>query len=1239
MKSLKVLIAFLLIALLLFNPLSLSLAQPYEDTVKPEPLTYSKDLKMKFLLKAKDEFLGKGRILARVKGSENAISELSRFASLSLLDIKDGMVDTLAILDPLKLEDVIQLKGLSIQLKFKPVIPRELELNEKYVMSNGVQNLFKVREALGVKEVNEELKIEGKGVRVALVDTGVDYSHPDLRDALEYVELEDGTFEPLVLDADESQVLMLEPYSADEKGFLRTKDKVAITLLPDITPIKVKEDYFVKGIPSNSGTYRFGVSLQFPFGDPFNILSFGVLLADPEKPLDYTLAIPDLNRDYNFTNDPLVYYKGDRIISLDLNGDGFPELSGGVVGGFFYDVIRSFSFPPKILAGWDRKGNYLSIFYDFIGHGTTVAGIIASDGKTKINIEPFGNVSLPGIAPSSKIVGIKALWLGNVEIGMLWAAGFEIRGGALYYTGQPKADIINNSWGTPFPLYDIFGPSYDLQSMLVNGLMVPKYLDPNFPGILIVQAAGNGGFGYGTITPPATASLILSVGSSTSTHAFANLTSFSKIGSYDDVIAYSSRGPNTIGQIKPDIVAPGSFAASISKVEFGGWIWFGGTSLSTAITSGVASLVLEASEKKINNPLEVKAIMQAGSKDLGLNPFVQGSGRLDALKAVLLAKSLANRVPMKDAFLYPTNSEGLKELEGILKEPWKLQWLFSIANNFFSFHEIIPPFPSNIPKLSNYREYSLFLGRVEEGSRKNFSIKLYNPSNQSIYLEKVKALKYSPVWKDSLSGFLNPSLKPSDIILIDESEMENFSLLRVAMSVSYENFDPALFYFPINRYTLSAFLWKDFNADQAIQEEELTLLNLSNHLSTTNEVLLSNIKKRMVESNSKLVLKVDVIGSSSSDSFIPYNLSLMGYNKTIDPHMIFSINESRIEPRKAIDVLGELTLEEGAYSGAREGIIELIYNSKSQYIPYSYMVVSKASDSISITPPSERDYLYDLGSVRGGFNWLGSYEAGDWRFYTIKVEDLDTFALEVNFTWQDKFTTIDIITLGPDGQFAGVIGGDGIGHSFFYLGRGRFLWHQTVGKHETFSKSMVTFPLTSYLLFQYPFRLNSSGVFTIMIHEVIHGGSKVSEEIKGTVKLLKLKDRERMNLIKAKRGEVLEAPGAIQLPYNASVSSDSPFFDWFSMEVVGLTSSGIGFAPSVKVMTSDLKAKEVLRVKDIGLSLFIPRYAQSDTYLALIVFIPSFPELKLKYIFLGSLREYSLSPLYFFQEWYIIRVE
>ncbi len=137
-------------------------------------------------------------------------------------------------------------------------------------------------------------------------------------------------------------------------------------------------------------------------------------------------------------------------------------------------------------------------------------------------------------------------------------------------------------------------------------------------GIVVCNSMGNEGPAAGTLTAPADAFDILSVGSVTS------------IGS---VSSFSSRGPTFDGRIKPEVVARGSatYAASAS----GGTTTYSspsGTSLSTPLVAGVACLLIEA--RPGFTPLQIRqALMESASNSLVPNNDI-GWGIVNIEKAL-----------------------------------------------------------------------------------------------------------------------------------------------------------------------------------------------------------------------------------------------------------------------------------------------------------------------------------------------------------------------------------------------------------------------------------------------------------------------------------------------------------------------------------------------------------------------------------------------------------------------------
>ena len=141
-------------------------------------------------------------------------------------------------------------------------------------------------------------------------------------------------------------------------------------------------------------------------------------------------------------------------------------------------------------------------------------------------------------------------------------------------------------------------------------------------GVVPIIAAGNEGeLGLRTINSPGSASKAITVGA----------TDYKM-----DYIAYfSSRGPVGYDEnetIKPDVVAPG--VGIVSTWYEGGYHSMSGTSMATPHVAGTVALMLQANSSL--NPAEVKQILKNSSFDLGEEgeDNTYGAGRADAYTAV-----------------------------------------------------------------------------------------------------------------------------------------------------------------------------------------------------------------------------------------------------------------------------------------------------------------------------------------------------------------------------------------------------------------------------------------------------------------------------------------------------------------------------------------------------------------------------------------------------------------------------
>lgn len=141
-------------------------------------------------------------------------------------------------------------------------------------------------------------------------------------------------------------------------------------------------------------------------------------------------------------------------------------------------------------------------------------------------------------------------------------------------------------------------------------------------GVVVVNAMGNEGNGdgiIGTLTAPADADSIISVGAVWFTAPDSG-----------QLAKFSSTGPTNDGRTKPDVVAPG---VSVVVVSADGQIVAGdGTSFATPLTAGVAALVLSAHPEL--TPIQVRnALRSTASNSSVPNNFV-GWGEINALAAV-----------------------------------------------------------------------------------------------------------------------------------------------------------------------------------------------------------------------------------------------------------------------------------------------------------------------------------------------------------------------------------------------------------------------------------------------------------------------------------------------------------------------------------------------------------------------------------------------------------------------------
>ncbi len=271
------------------------------------------------------------------------------------------------------------------------------------------------------------------------------------------------------------------------------------------------------------------------------------------------------------------------------------------------------------------------------GHGTHVAGIVAGRGIT-LEGDEFGYYGL-GVAPGAQLV-VQRIFDANGDFRLVPRETLTrdaVRNGAV---------IGNHSWTVEAQGH------YDVGAQQFDDLVRDADFDtPGDQPYLMVFAAGNAGPGPQTIGSPALGKNVIAVGASQGPR--------SGFLSYDEGVGAlaspSSRGPCDDGRIKPDLVAPGTWIASLlsvsSRVEHAStrinneFVFMSGTSQASPHVAGAAAVFVQYYRSKHDgltpSPALIKAALINSATDLNGSSAAaptpnqdEGWGRADVARLV-----------------------------------------------------------------------------------------------------------------------------------------------------------------------------------------------------------------------------------------------------------------------------------------------------------------------------------------------------------------------------------------------------------------------------------------------------------------------------------------------------------------------------------------------------------------------------------------------------------------------------
>ncbi len=1063
--------------------------------------------------------------------------------------------------------------------------------------SDEIQDASRIGSITGSDLAKTKYNSSGNGTVIAIVDTGVDFSNPDIQHSLARDETNN---HPIMFDPDGQGIILTNATFfayIDDNEIIRnyskpvpsdmissayvTHDGVFLdvsqgskgsniqiynsffpqlgssiifngTLLNDMKIGDDNKNY----IKSKSGVYHVGIIYQgISNGSSTKIQVVPVLVVDSFTPGVYDTIIPDLstswedytrfdlekgkkpNYDFDFTDEkPIVLGSGKEFLVYDSNNDGKNDYSAGTIGAQVLDVYGAIknnttnidenlnALNGTLLPAFDPDGEFFGIMTDFMGHGTSSAASITSRGQETYNIYNNSKTySITGIAPDAKIVPVKALWFGDTVFGWLWAAGFENKDNTWKFSGQPRVDIISNSWGiSNFPSFKA-SPGMDILSIILGALTTPGTLDDDYSGVTIISSAGNSGHGYGTIGLPNASPFGIAVGATTNNvfvgygpfkdqPRFGNTTVHS-----NHVVDFSSRGPGSIGDPKPDIMSIGAHgfvpstmlkANKDSKEE--SFSLFGGTSMSAPLVSGSAAILIEEMKKqsKDYDSFAIKNILMSTATDLHNDPLTQGAGLVNVETAL-------DYVNGENGVFIVYNDGSYGNIKNVLEPAIKNINFTSIGFEQFNF-------PSRSLPMTGW-----FAGQILPGDRPTTTFTIENPTNATITVN-VKPQILSLMSKTQFNGTTIP--QQQDSLLNDTntfipnyvklSELNNqtgllsffndddpipdeSSLMVLNINFPFTDFmnnTADVYADDLKISSLYLYDWVDNNNDTKITSNELSMVNRAGSWGTVQELRVSEPNEKFEGIPLAGVYPVPTrysywLGDTKQNSTsMDYTISASYYEKE-KWSLLWSEDEIiSIPPNSSSTVDVTLVTPNDIQTGVYQGFLTFESDKHIVNAPISFVIKEPviANDStIIIQGIQSDDVLYGNSYTKGAFDMANRYMAGDWRQYYFDIQNESINSAAIELSWINNNTNLAVFVMNPSGEiiqtnvpsgvfghFLGWISLDWLGSSLFSQGGGFF-----PVKNKDDTSTVLYVPI------------NQTGTYTLLTHSTLFGGSSTTEPI------------------------------------------------------------------------------------------------------------------------------------------------
>ncbi len=428
---------------------------------------------------------------------------------------------------------------------------------------------FLPKEDLGVLEFRRtHPEADGRGVVVAIIDTGIDLLHPSLQTTsdgrpkvIDFYDATDGGEVELPLtrtlaggDSGLSGLtgrkLRLGTHAVAGRAFHLGR-VAAKSVLPEGVAARVKAEQERQTREEDLKAKDRAFGAQTPPAEA----------PAPEDPVFDLAAFQD--------------GEGRWRVLVDTDGDG--DLGEEKALGEFRETRDVGVFADPLHVGFGvsilAEGRRVVLLTDGGGHGTHVAGIVAAYAGP--------DSPLNGLAPGAQLIALK---IGNHRMG--GSTSHLAMHKAIDYARRAGARVLNISFGGD----SWFGDGREEAARMLDEA-VERW------GMLVCVSAGNNGPALNTVGSPGTARRVLTIGAYCSKR-----TQRTNYGVLDprreDLFDFSSRGPLTCGSPGVDFVAPGAALSPLPtwhRRRFESW---NGTSMAAPQAAGALAVLLSAAQQK-----------------------------------------------------------------------------------------------------------------------------------------------------------------------------------------------------------------------------------------------------------------------------------------------------------------------------------------------------------------------------------------------------------------------------------------------------------------------------------------------------------------------------------------------------------------------------------------------------------------------------------------------------------------